>query len=238
MSARPAAAPKRWPKINQLRPDVVLLDIKMRDGNGFEVVEAVAQRPNPPLIIFVTAFDQLCRPGVRQRGGRLSVEAGRARAAGPGPVARPSGSFTPWMPSSASTNCSRSFAICAPRRDGDGIQPFETEFWLRGSGGPGAGAGRCDRLRQQRRRICRDPHAVGIASDARLDPPVRAIGSSPACSSASTAAGWCAKRDHRAVHGQIGRTEVVLRNGKRLPAGRVHLKQLRQSIQGNDAALE
>jgi CheY-like chemotaxis protein len=45
-------------KINQLRPEVVLLDIKMRDGNGFEVVEAVAQRPNPPLIIFVTAFDQ------------------------------------------------------------------------------------------------------------------------------------------------------------------------------------
>jgi two-component system LytT family response regulator len=31
---------------------------------------------------------------------------------------------------------------------------------------------------------------------------------------------------------RIGGTEVVLRNGKRLPAGRVHLKQLRQSIQG------
>ena len=31
---------------------------------------------------------------------------------------------------------------------------------------------------------------------------------------------------------RIGRTEVVLRNGKRLPAGRVHLKQLRQTIQG------
>jgi len=25
-------------KINQLRPEVVLLDIKMRDGNGFEVM--------------------------------------------------------------------------------------------------------------------------------------------------------------------------------------------------------
>ena len=38
-------------------PDVILLDIKMRDGDGFDVVEALAERPNPPAIIFVTAFD-------------------------------------------------------------------------------------------------------------------------------------------------------------------------------------
>ncbi len=36
----------------------MLLDIKMRDGNGFEVVEALAQQANPPTVIFVTAFDQ------------------------------------------------------------------------------------------------------------------------------------------------------------------------------------
>lgn len=40
-----------------LSPDVLLLDIKMRDGDGFDVVEALAARPNPPAIIFVTAFD-------------------------------------------------------------------------------------------------------------------------------------------------------------------------------------
>ena len=45
-------------KISELCPDAVLLDIKMRDGNGFDVVEAIADRANPPLIIFVTAFDQ------------------------------------------------------------------------------------------------------------------------------------------------------------------------------------
>ncbi len=45
-------------KISELSPDAVLLDIKMRDGNGFDVVEAIADRANPPLIIFVTAFDQ------------------------------------------------------------------------------------------------------------------------------------------------------------------------------------
>ena len=36
----------------------MLLDIKMRDGSGFQVVEAVAERPNPPAIVMVTAFDQ------------------------------------------------------------------------------------------------------------------------------------------------------------------------------------
>ena len=35
-------------KINALHPDVVLLDIRMRDGSGFDVVDAVARRPNPP----------------------------------------------------------------------------------------------------------------------------------------------------------------------------------------------
>jgi two-component system LytT family response regulator len=44
-------------EIAALGPDVILLDIKMRDGDGFEVIEALAERPNPPLIIFVTAFD-------------------------------------------------------------------------------------------------------------------------------------------------------------------------------------
>src|SRR4029450_3813337 len=41
--------------INELRPNVVLLDIKMRDGSGFQVVEAVAERPHPPAILFGSA---------------------------------------------------------------------------------------------------------------------------------------------------------------------------------------
>ena len=44
-------------EIAALTPDAVLLDIKMRDGDGFEVIEALAERPNPPAVIFVTAFD-------------------------------------------------------------------------------------------------------------------------------------------------------------------------------------
>lgn len=45
-------------KIDQLAPDVVLLDIKMRDGNGFDLVEALIQRSSAPAVIFVTAFDR------------------------------------------------------------------------------------------------------------------------------------------------------------------------------------
>ena len=40
-----------------LGPDVVLLDIKMRDGDGFEVLNDLAQGQDPPVVIFVTAFD-------------------------------------------------------------------------------------------------------------------------------------------------------------------------------------
>ncbi len=38
-------------------PDVVLLDIRMPEGDGFDVAEAVATHPDPPSVVFVTAFD-------------------------------------------------------------------------------------------------------------------------------------------------------------------------------------
>lgn len=39
-----------------LAPDVMLLDIAMRDGTGFDVLNRLAQQPSP-VVIFVTAFD-------------------------------------------------------------------------------------------------------------------------------------------------------------------------------------
>jgi two-component system LytT family response regulator len=45
-------------KIETLSPDVVLLDIKMRDGDGFDVVDALARSVLAPSVIFVTAFDR------------------------------------------------------------------------------------------------------------------------------------------------------------------------------------
>ena len=44
-------------KIKGLKPDVVLLDIRLRDGSGFDVVERLPQ-DSAAEIIFVTAFDE------------------------------------------------------------------------------------------------------------------------------------------------------------------------------------
>lgn len=41
--------------IDTARPDILLLDIQMPGGDGFELLERVAQ--TPPAVIFVTAFD-------------------------------------------------------------------------------------------------------------------------------------------------------------------------------------
>lgn len=42
--------------IRRLQPDVVLLDIRMRDGTGFDLIDTLASE-RPPAIIFVSAFD-------------------------------------------------------------------------------------------------------------------------------------------------------------------------------------
>jgi DNA-binding NarL/FixJ family response regulator len=42
--------------IRQLRPDVVILDIRMPGGNGIQVLEAVKQGDAPPVVSMLTAF--------------------------------------------------------------------------------------------------------------------------------------------------------------------------------------
>jgi len=218
-------------KINQLRPDLLLLDIKMRDGNGFDVVEAIAQRSNPPLVIFVTAFDQfaaqafdsavtdyLLKPVERDRLVRALVRADqqlRAKDAG-----------------QRVDELQQVLRNLRASRNGEDDPPFETEFWLRGPGG-----------------------LVRVPVDA-----IDCVSSADEYVAIHTASGshlmrgsirqfeervepglfvrvhrrWLVRRSaiSELSTKRIGGTEVVLRNGKRLPAGRVHLKQLRQSIQG------
>src|SRR3546814_16500380 len=43
-------------KIAELQPDIVLLDIKMRDGTGFDVLNRLSEEQVPG-VIFTTAFD-------------------------------------------------------------------------------------------------------------------------------------------------------------------------------------
>lgn len=39
------------------RPDVILLDIRMRDGSGFDLLQRLPDGIAPPAIVFVTAYD-------------------------------------------------------------------------------------------------------------------------------------------------------------------------------------
>ncbi|SME98152.1 LytR/AlgR family response regulator transcription factor [Desulfovibrio gilichinskyi] len=44
--------------IEEEEPDLVFLDIQMPGKNGFHVLQEIIQFPNPPLVIFATAYDE------------------------------------------------------------------------------------------------------------------------------------------------------------------------------------
>jgi len=49
-------APKAIASIQKLQPDVVILDIRLRDGNGFEVLESIKKGHKPPVVIMLTKY--------------------------------------------------------------------------------------------------------------------------------------------------------------------------------------
>lgn len=217
-------------KIGELRPDLVLLDIKMRDGNGFEVIEALAQRSYPPLVIFVTAFDQyaarafdravtdyLLKPVERERLVRALIRA--------------EGQFYAKDAEQRVDELHQVLSNLRAASNGEGTPAFETEFWLRGSSG-----------------LVRVPvnaiDCVGSADDyVALH---TASGSHLMRGSIRQFAGRVDSSLFIRVHRRwlvkkcaivelctrSGSAEVVLRGGRRLPAGRVYLKDLRKQISG------
>lgn len=216
-------------KLHSLRPDVALVDIKMRDGTGFEVAEAAARLSHPPVVIFVTAYDQyavrafdsavadyLLKPVESDRLQRALVRA-RQRAQAKDAEQRVD-------------ELQLVLSNLRSARNAERQPSYETEFWLRSSHG-----------------------LVRVPVDA-----IDWVASADEYVSLHTATGshlmrgsikqfvdrvepglfvrvhrrWLVKRSAitELSSGRVGRAEVVLRNGKRLPAGRVHLKQLRQVV--------
>jgi DNA-binding NarL/FixJ family response regulator len=43
-------------QIQQLHPDAIILDIRLRQGSGFQVLQAIKVQGKPPLIIVLTNF--------------------------------------------------------------------------------------------------------------------------------------------------------------------------------------
>ena len=215
-------------RINELHPNAVLLDIKMRDGSGFQVVEALAERPNPPAVVMVTAFDQfaarafdsavvdyLLKPVERDRLARA--------------LARVQERLKAVDAQQRADELQQILRNLRAAPNGDG-ERYETEFWLRNSNG-----------------------LVRVPVDA-----IDYVSSADEYISIHTPSGahlmrgsirqfahrvepglfvrvhrrWLVKRSAIAELStrQTGRAEVVLRNGLRLPAGRVHVKQLRHMV--------
>jgi DNA-binding NarL/FixJ family response regulator len=44
-------------EIRKAEPDVVVLDIRMPDGSGIEVLESLKSHPSPPTVIMLTNYD-------------------------------------------------------------------------------------------------------------------------------------------------------------------------------------
>ena len=54
-SARRPAPPRRWRRSRRCEPDLLLLDVQMPGGSGFDLLAALDEAPE---VIFCTAYDQ------------------------------------------------------------------------------------------------------------------------------------------------------------------------------------
>jgi len=216
-------------KIAMLRPDVVLLDIRMRDGSGFDVIDALQDHLQPPVVLFVTAFDEfavrafdtavvdyLLKPVEKERLAR-ALDRARQRAA----------SLDAEQRADELQQVVRQ--LRSARHEGR-EEAYESEFWLRGAGGlvrVHVDAIDC---------VSSEDEYVGLHT---------ATGTHLMRSSLRQFAdrveprlfvrvhrAWLVKESAIAelrTRGADG-PEVILRNGKRLPTGRVYLKHLRSIV--------
>ena len=220
-------------QIDTLRPDVLLLDIKLRDGTGFDVVEAMTHRSDPPAIIFVTAFDRfairafetaatdyLLKPVEKERLAEALARARRQRRA-----------------AETEQRVGELKAIIRNLRSAgeENAVSFETEFWLKS-------AGTLVRVPiDSISCVSSEDDYVAIHTEAgshlmrgslrqfedRVEPDLFV----------RVHRRWLVRKSSIAAirTPRLGASEVVLRSGKRVSAGRVYLKQLKQMLGGSGA---
>jgi len=221
-------------KIDALRPDVVLLDIKMRDGSGFEVVEAVMHRPQPPTFVFVTAFDEFA---VRAFDSMVAayllkpVERSRLVRA----LERVNEQLRSIDAQQRVEELQQIIRNLRAARNEAEQSSYEHEFWLRGSGGIARVS--VDEIEC----VSSEDEYVAIHTPSgshlmrgsirqfseRVEPELFV----------RVHRRWLVKRSSiTELCTRSGSAEVVLRGGRRLPAGRVYLKELRKVLYGGGHA--
>jgi two-component system LytT family response regulator len=214
-------------KIDCLAPDVVLLDIRMRDGSGFDLVHALARRPAAPAIIFVSAFDRfavrafetsavdyLLKPIERERLGQALQRARQRRGE-----------------ADAEQRVAELMEIVRNLRSSDEGDPaYESEFWIRkGNGFVKVPVDSIEWVASEDEYV-RLNSATGSylmrgsirQLESRLDP-TRFL---------RIHRRWLVRKaavvELRAAG--MGRVEAVLRSGKRLTAGRIYGRRLREMV--------
>lgn len=64
--------------VQETLPDIVILDVELPDGDGFQVAQRLKASPNPPIIIFLSVHSELStRQQAIAAGGDAYVEKGR-----------------------------------------------------------------------------------------------------------------------------------------------------------------
>ena len=81
-------ARRRWNSSTSSLPDIVLLDVRMPGIDGLEVARQLATLPEPPAVIFTTAFDEYALQAFDSRGHGLSTEADPRREAASAALAK------------------------------------------------------------------------------------------------------------------------------------------------------
>lgn len=223
-------------KIASLKPDVVLLDIRMRDGSGFDVLEELVRQVQPPVVVFVTAFDKfavrafesavadyLLKPVERDRLSNALLRARQQLRA-----------------MDADQQIRELRAVIRNLRSSVAGEEgsFETEFWIRNSGAlVRVPVDSIDCVSSEDEYVAMHTmtgsHLMRSSIrqfEDRVEPDLFV----------RVHRRWLVRKAAIAElrTRRVGGAEVVLQNGKRVPAGRVYMKQLRRMMIGGDAGTE
>jgi two-component system LytT family response regulator len=218
-------------KIAEMKPDVVLLDIRMGDGTGFDVLDGLSEAEVPG-VIFTTAFDHFAVRAFEAHAIDYilkPVEAPRLRAA----IGR---SRERLAAADAREQIAQMRAVIDDLRAGhheQGVRPPGDELWLRGS----AGALTCIRRADIEMITAEDDYVRLHTASASylLRGSIRAVQANLGLAEEEFVRVHRRALLRRSAIASVRRppgkgVRVMLRNGSEVGAGRVYAKTLLRSL--------